>query len=105
MEEDKAQDSVRRRNAALATLQAVEQVMAEAEAEAEAWVWAVVGVIELDPCLMVYNTEEDARKFLADNPSGRDTILRCFVLQGVDFATFDVVAQKRLMWVQALVQA
>lgn len=75
------------------------------EAEVSTWVWAVVGVIDLEPCLMVFDVEEDARKFLADNPSGQDTILRCFVLQGIDFATFDVVASKRLMWVQALVQA
>lgn len=75
------------------------------EDEVSTWCWVVVGVIDREPCLMVYSEEWEAQDFMKSQALSEDTILRCFVVDGIDWVKFDVVAQKRLMWVQALVQA
>lgn len=72
--------------------------------------WMVYGVIDSEPCVMVFDHECDALAFMTETLDCRGgecaaTRLRCSTVSGVEFDGFRMAPAMKAGWVRALVEA
>ena len=72
--------------------------------------WMVYGVIDSEPCVMLFDLEQDALEFMTEtlDPRGGEcaaTRLRCSAVTGVSSDGFTIRPAMRAGWVRALVEA